>query len=403
MVSNLVKLNINNMIYKKITVFLLFLLLNSTSFAQNDAHFHFAAGKNHYAKGELFLAIDAFNRAILINRNFARAYTERAKVNLALHKYDEANLDHNKALEINSEFAHYDDYAQINSLKEDTKGFVFFYNDCISGASLQNDSTISEYETCMDDKYLDTSKYHGHAYSKYMAGNYQDSEIDAKNLLLFDSSNIYANYLLGSINEKNGNYEEAIKYFSKAIKLDSTFYINYYRRAVVYKKMKKFDLAIADLYKAEKSNQSSELVYYNRAVIYLLKENWNRALRDLNKAIKLNPVFSNAYFNRGFLKKQLKDYKGAMEDFNFYIKFKPNDASIYINRGNLFMIMGQFSMAIEDYNHALNLDQSLSTAYLNRGNSHIISGNMTEGCQDLTKATELGNVQAKTQKLLYCD
>lgn len=371
--------------------------------AQSDANNYFDLGKSYLSNGENHLALEAFNQAILINKNFAKAYTERAKLKMALHKYDEAFADHNKALEINSEFASHQDYAQAISLKEDTKGFVYFYNDCIGAATILSDSSLANLYTCQQDQFYDTTHYQGKAYNKFLSGDYRQSETDALNLLHFDSLNIYANYLLGTLNERKGNYELAIIFFSKAIELDSSFYLNYYRRAVVYKKMKKFDLAISDLYRAEKSHQSNELVYYNRAVIYMMQKNWSKTLRDLNKAIKINPKFSNAYFNRGFVKKQLKDVKGALEDYNTYIKYNPSDPLAYINRGNLHMATEKFLLAIDDYNTAIDLNKNMDIAYLNRGNSYIINGNTADGCQDLLKAIELGNTQAKIKKMLYCD
>lgn len=349
------------------------------------------------------MALDAFNQAILINKNFSRAYTERAKVKIALHRFDEAYLDYNKALEINSEFASYEDYAQLTTMKEDTKGFVFFYNDCIHSSTLTKDTLFVDSKACLEDKYLDTSQYHGHAFMKYTSGDIVGAEADALELLQNDQSNIYANYLLGIIAENNGKFKEAISYFTKAISLDSTFYLNYYRRAVVFKKMQNFESAIKDLYKAEKLHKTNELVYYNRAVIFLSQENWSKSLRDLNKALKLNARFAEAYFNRGYVKRQLKDFAAAIEDFNIYLKLKPKDINVYINRGNLYMMIGEYSMAQEDYYHAIRLDQNLSVAYLNRGNSLVILGNHTEACQDFNRALELGNKNAEQKRKLYCD
>ncbi len=384
-----------------------FVLLNvaicASALAQNDPNTFFQEGKNYFAKGEHNLALDAFNQAILMNRNFSRAYTERAKVKIALHRFDEAYLDHNKALEINSEFATYEDYAQLTTMKEDIKGFVFFYNDCISSAAFKKDTLFIDSKVCLDDKYMDSSHYQGHAFVKYISGDVIGAEADALDLLQNDKSNIYANYLLGVIAEKNSKFNEAISYFTKAISLDSTFYLNYYRRAVVFKKMQNFESAIKDLYKAEKLHKTNELVYYNRAVIYLSQENWSKSLRDLNKALKLNASFAEAYFNRGYVKRQLKDFVGAIEDFNMYLRLKPKDINVYINRGNLYMLTSEYLMAQEDYNHAIQLDQHLSVAYLNRGNSHIILGNNAQGCQDFNKAIELGSKYANQKKRLYCD
>ena len=75
------------------------------------------------------------------------------------------------------------------------------------------------------------------------------------------------------------------------------------------------------------------------------------------------------YFNSGVTKYDLKDYKGA----------------------------------IQDYTKAIELNPKLAEAYNNRGLTKITSGQKDSGCLDLSKAGELGLVEADETIKEYCN
>jgi len=74
----------------------------------------------------------------------------------------------------------------------------------------------------------------------------------------------------------------------------------------------------------------------------------------------LDRKFADAYNSRGLAKNDLKDYTGAIDDFTEAIKIVPG-----------------FAMA-----------------YSNRGIVKINTGQKESGCLDLSRAAELGNIQA---------
>ena len=99
--------------------------------------------------------------------------------------------------------------------------------------------------------------------------------------------------------EKNGNYQEAINYYT-------SYLIKYPNDAAAYN---------------NRGNAKADL------------EDYRGSIQDFNKAIEINPNIETAYNNHGVAKYNLGDYQGSIRDYNKTIEINPNYASAYYNRG----------------------------------------------------------------------
>ena len=64
--------------------------------------------------------------------------------------------------------------------------------------------------------------------------------------------------------------------------------------------------------------------------------------------------------------------------------------------------LGDYKGAIQDYNKAIELNPNYVLAYNNRGISKIALGQKVSGCLDLSKAGELGAIQAYDMIKQFC-
>lgn len=186
-------------------------------------------------------------------------------------------------------------------------------------------------------------------------------------------------------------------------------------------------------------------LYFGRALDYMLVQDFTEAIKDYSRAIDLDQDFAMAYFNRAIVRyKQLeynmshqvqedfetknmnltmnfgktpttvvrkpstndpksaalKDQKRAYEhemisrDYDMVIKLNPGFIYAYLNRGNLRCAQRDFLAAIEDYTEAIHRDPDFAEAYYNRGLARLSQGYANEGIADLSKAGELGIVNA---------
>ncbi len=86
-----------------------------------------------------------------------------------------------------------------------------------------------------------------------------------------------------------GDYEKAIKYYTKVIQLDSTHAGTYYYRAIIYGEQEKYDLAIADLGQVNQLAPDFPDAYGNLGWYLILQGKFDEARKSTEKAHELAP------------------------------------------------------------------------------------------------------------------
>ncbi|MBK6772723.1 MAG: tetratricopeptide repeat protein [Ignavibacteria bacterium] len=121
------------------------------------------------------------------------------------------------------------------------------------------------------------------------------------------------NYFYKGYNaDENGNYQDAIDYFTKFINLFPDKKEGYYNRGTIYFNLKEYSKAISDYNSAIEINPVDAEAYNNRGIVYKNQKEYNKAISDYNKAIEINPEYADAYNNRGIVYKNLKEYNKAI-------------------------------------------------------------------------------------------
>jgi tetratricopeptide (TPR) repeat protein len=169
-------------------------------------------------------------------------------------------------------------------------------------------------------------------------------------------------------------YDEAIREFDEAIRIEPNNAEAYAKRAAAYVWGKKdYDAAFVDINKAISLDSKNSEHYARRSSIYYHKNDLNNAIADQTQAIRLNPNSAELYMNRGIMYSANKDYDLALNDFNQAIKVDPNYLWTYSSRGDLYKDKNNYDLAIADYTHIIRIANKerdkpqLSVAYFSRG------------------------------------
>ena len=192
-------------------------------------------------------------------------------------------------------------------------------------------------------------------------------------------------------------------------------------------------------------NPSDVNSYLGRALDYMLVQDFASAIKDYDKVIELDPNSMIAFFNRAVVRYKQMQYQDSNEeaeimdirsdltmnfnmggkqtvhsavmpskddlnaikeekrsyqheqitrDYDMAIKLHPDFVYAYFNRGNLRCALRDYRAAIEDYSEAIRRDPEFAEAYFNRGLARLSQGNTSQGIADLSKAGELGIINA---------
>lgn len=151
-------------------------------------------------------------------------------------------------------------------------------------------------------------------------------------------------------------YDEAIKNFDEAIRLDPDYAPTYTRRGYAWLEKKEYDWAIRDFDEAIRLDPHIALYYLNRGYAWSMKKDYDKAMKDLGEAIRLDPKYVLAYALRGSAWMEKEDYARAIEDCNTAIRLDPNCALAYYTRGLAWSGMKNYERATWDWDKASRLD-----------------------------------------------
>lgn len=215
----------------------------------------------------------------------------------------------------------------------------------------------------------------------------------------------YKNYLKGKEEFDKFYLEGALKYFERAVQIDSTFaaahlYVGltqYYlfeitRRNEAYSKAEKFKESATDrekiyiesfywwaikddkeksiniLKQGLKKYPKEKTMHQWLGIIYNEANKYSKALEEFNKIPALDPEYGIIYNYIGHTYAFMGDYEKALENIKKYVSYYPEDAGSYSALGTIFFKLGLVDEAIIQFKKAFemknNFGAQLPTLFL---------------------------------------
>lgn len=223
----------------------------------------------------------------------------------------------------------------------------------------------------------------------YDSGDYEKAlKYYSKSLELTPSlTNIY--FYRGFCKKMTGDYEGAINDFNRSIMVDNDNKAESFHQRGKIKKNIDGDKksALSDFNKAIELNPMEADYYSSKASVLEGQE----SIELYNKAIQINPTNAIYYFSRALKKSETKDFIGSVDDVTIFIELAPKDEPISISeaysfRGSIKMIFNEFNDALIDYDKAIELNPKNGAAYYERGILKEALGNEDGASMDFVMA-----------------
>jgi tetratricopeptide (TPR) repeat protein len=204
----------------------------------------------------------------------------------------------------------------------------------------------------------------------------------AQNLILQDAGNALAEK---KFDTALALYDQALRLHLSATKASEA----YYGRANAETEKARYDEAIRDFSEALKLNPKMVAACWGRGYASQLKGDLDNALRDYAEYVRSDQNAGRVYFNRGLIYLQRKEWAKAVEDFSESIRCEPENSYAYFDRGSALAELSELDGALASLDAAISIDPTLAEAYRIRATVHRKRGELDRAQSDELLAAKL--------------
>jgi tetratricopeptide (TPR) repeat protein len=194
---------------------------------------------------------------------------------------------------------------------------------------------------------------------------------------------------LGRSLHYQGRYEEAIRCYQKAIKIDPSNAKTHYNLGISLSAQGRYEEAIECYQKAIEIDPSNAKTHYNLGISLSVQGRYEEAIECYRKAIEIDPNESIFYANLGDSLASQEKHEEAIKCYQKEIIIDPNAAGTYNNLGAILASQGKYEEAIKCYQKAIGIDPNESIFYANLGESLASQEKHEEAIKCYRKAIEI--------------
>jgi lipoprotein NlpI len=183
-------------------------------------------------------------------------------------------------------------------------------------------------------------------------------------------------YQRGAGHAAKGEYAEAVRDYTQALKFAPNSSDALYNRGGAYSKLGRWDEALADFNALLEIVPNDPSTHYARAWVQAQRGEDKAAIADLDKVLEIAQGDQEALLDRGGMNIRAGRYDDAIRDFGALLKLDPKAAAAAYNRGRAYYAKQDFKNAAEDFARTLKLraDNPYAALRLYLAQSHLGKG-----------------------------
>ncbi len=188
---------------------------------------------------------------------------------------------------------------------------------------------------------------------------------------------------------RNKDYHSATSIWQTVVDVAPDNHRAYYNLGIAFKAQGNLDEAIRQYRKALHLKPSYPKAYCNLGEIFRNQGNLDEAVIQYRKALRLEPDFAIAHNNMGVALAAQGKLNEAIRHYHQAIQIDPNNASAYNGLGSALQSQGKFDKAISYYRQAIQIDPEYAAAHSNLGVALQLQGRPDEAIGHYRQAIQI--------------
>lgn len=194
--------------------------------------------------------------------------------------------------------------------------------------------------------------------------------------------------LLSYINNKQNDFESAIKALNKAINIQPSNHLLHNNISNIYIKLHQIDNAKQHLYEAIRIYPNYTEAYYNLGNVYYKQNLIPKAITNFEKTLRLNPNHTNSRFNLAncFIKQD--KFNQAIDNYKICLEQSPDNLTIKQNLALAYIELNNYSLAIPLLECVINnFESNIKYSFNKEIYIHMAETYLHEGFSEKAKST----------------
>jgi protein O-mannosyl-transferase len=227
------------------------------------------------------------------------------------------------------------------------------------------------------------------ALTRQQLRHWKDSEALFRHALEATQNNYLAHTGLGFALDKKGQFDEAIRQYAEAIRLEPGYVLAHLNLGVSLVRKGQVDEAIPQFRETIRLDPEYALAYLNLGTLLAAKGQIDEAMGHFQEALRLAPDCADAHYNLGFWLARKGQTDEAIGHYQEALRWKPDYADAHNGLGSALAKKGQLDEAIRQLQEALRLKPDETDAHYNLGNALIRRGQVDEAIGHYQQAIRL--------------
>lgn len=324
-------------------------------------------------------ALDAYDRAITQQPDYAFAWARKGRTLRLLERYPDALNCYNRALQIQPAYA----WAWNG------KGVI------LERMGLLEDA-LKCFETATELNNTDVWYWYNRANALHSLGRYAESIPFLERGLQIDPSHANSWAKLGQIYRFLQRYEDAVKAYEHAIRLDPTYAWAHNGCGLALKALGRLLDALVAFKLAARYQPKAVLHWYNVTETLVDLGQYEDAVQYAEESTRTDPNHAFSWAKLGQVMRHIKRFDEALHAYSRALDLEPNSAWAWNGKGIVLEQMERYEEALECYQRATELKPNDLWHWFNQGNVLVQMGRYEDSIEPLMRATRINRLHANT-------